>query len=218
MPTLSAFLSWLDPFAQRGAVGLGVLLVIAVLLFSDWRLTIAAFALLKGVSGILLTRLLPPEWALLQWITGGLMGLMWFLAARRVDTVRRRQLHIPWWRPVWRLEMATLMRLALLLLLLVLAFTVRPMAPFPRLPADLARLSTFMALAALLALGLDERPLRWGIGLGLWLVAGQFVIHALQVDADTVGLLASLDILLGFAISYLMIVDGARTWPHPEDA
>ena len=199
-------------------MGLGVLLVIAVLLFSDWRLTIAAFALLKGVSGILLTRLLPPEWALLQWITGGLMGLMWFLAARRVDTVRRRQLHIPWWRPVWRLEMATLMRLALLLLLLVLAFTVRPMAPFPRLPADLARLSTFMALAALLALGLDERPLRWGIGLGLWLVAGQFVIHALQVDADTVGLLASLDILLGFAISYLMIVDGARTWPHPEDA
>lgn len=199
-------------------MGLGVLLVIAVLLFSDWRLTIAAFALLKVVSGILLTRLLPPEWALLQWITGGLMGLMWFLAARRVDTVRRRQLHIPWWRPVWRLEMATLMRLALLLLLLVLAFTVRPMAPFPKLPADLARLSTFMALAALLALGLDERPLRWGIGLGLWLVAGQFVIHALQVDADTVGLLASLDILLGFAISYLMIVDGARTWPHPEDA
>ncbi|NOZ49195.1 MAG: hypothetical protein GXP37_03990 [Chloroflexi bacterium] len=217
MSPLSEFLTLIQPLAQQGAVGLSVLLILALLVFSDWRLAIAAFALLKVLAGILLTRLLPPEWALLQWVSGGLVGIMWFLSARRVDSVRRRQLAIPWWRPQWRLDMDTLMRLALMLLILTVVYTQRPLIPLPNLPADLARLSTFLALAGLLGLGLGEQPLRWGLSLSLWILAASFAINALQVDVDTVGLLASLDILLGFAISYLMVVDGARTWPHPED-
>ncbi len=218
MPSLPDFLNLVEPLAQRSAVGLSVLFILVVLVFSDWRLIIAGFALLKVLAGILLTRLLPPEWALLQWLSGGIMGVMWFLSARRVDTIRRRQLGIPWWRPQWRLDMSTLMRMSLMLLLLIVAYTIRPLFPFPNLPSDLGRLSTFLALAALLGLGLGEQPLRWGVSLAMWLLAGHFVIFALQVNEDTVGLLASLDILLGFAISYLIIVDGARTWPHAEEA
>jgi hypothetical protein len=52
----------------------------------------------------------------------------------------------------------------------------------------------------------------------MWVLAANFAIHALQVDANTVGLLAGLEILLGFAISYLIVVDGARFWRNPEDA
>ncbi|NOZ70971.1 MAG: hypothetical protein GXP38_03495 [Chloroflexi bacterium] len=217
MPTLPEFLTLIQPFAQQSAVGLSLFLIVIVLVVSDWRLAVGAYALLKVLGGILLTRLLPPEWALLQWVSGGLVGIMWFLSARRVDTIRRRQLGIPWWKPEWRLNTATLMRLALLLLLLTVAYTQRPLIPFPKLPADLARLATFLTLASLLGLGFGDRPLRWGLSLSLWILAASFVILALEVDVATVGLLASLDILLGFAISYLIVVDGARFWPHPED-
>jgi hypothetical protein len=142
---------------------------------------------------------------------------MWFLSLRRVDNVQRRQIKKNWWRPVWQPNTATLMRLALLLLLLTIAYTQRPFLPFPKLPADLARLATFLAFASLLGLGFGDRPLRWGLSLSIWILAASFVIFALEVDVATVGLLASLEILLGFAISYLIVVDGARSWPHTEE-
>lgn len=218
MPTLPEFLAFAQPLAQQSAIGLGVLLIAAMLVVSDWRLALLAYAGLKLLAGVLLTQLLPPEWALLQWVVGGLVGIMWFLSNRRVDSIKKRQLGRPWWRPDWKLNPSTFMRLALLLLLVAAAYGTRPALALPKLPADLARFATFSALAGLLGLGLGDRPLRWGLSLSMWLLAANFAIHALQVDADTVGLLASIEILLGFAISYLIVVDGARFWPEPEDA
>ncbi|HEY53084.1 MAG TPA: hypothetical protein G4N94_06470 [Caldilineae bacterium] len=217
MPTLDQFLDFASPLAQQSAIGLSILFAAAMLVASDWRIAVAAYALLKVLAGILLVQLMPPEWALMQWVVGGLVGVMWFLSARRVESVRRRQEGIPWWRPSWRLNPSTLMRLALLLLLILVVYIVRPQIPFPKLPADLARFATFLALAGLVGLGLGDRPMRWGLSLSLWILAADFVVLALQVDAATVGLLASLEILLGFAISYLIVVDGARFWPHPEE-
>ncbi len=217
MPTLHALLT----FAQRfhtSFIFLGVLLVAAMLIFSDWRLALAAFAGVKVLAGLLFLELMPPEWALQQWVTGGLVGIMWFLAARRVDWVRRKQLGIPWWQPEWRLNPSTLMRLAFVLLLLITIYTSRPYVPIPKLPADLARYATFLALAGLVALGLGDRPMRWGFGLSLWLLASSFGVHALQTQVDFVGLLAGFELLLGFAIAYFIIVDGARSWPRWEEA
>ena len=218
MPTLDEFLRLAQPLAHQGSLALSALLVAAMLIFSDWRLVLLAFAGVEVLAGVLLIELLPPEWALLQWIVGGLMGVMWYLAARRVDTVRRRQMGVPWWRPDWRFNPSTYMRMALIILLLALLVLWRPTPTLPKLPADLARFAAFLALDGLLGLGLGDRPLRWGVSLALWILAVSFPIHALQVDAATVGLLGSLQILLGFAISYLIIVDGARFWIDPEDA
>ncbi len=217
VPTLSDFLEITRPFAQQSAIGISILLSMVMLAASDWRLTLTAFALLKVLAGILLIQLLPPEWALLQWVVGGLVGVMWFLSARRVDSVKRQQLGIPWWKPSWRLNPSTLLRLALLLFLLVVIYSQRPSFPLPKLPADLARYATFLAMAGLIGLGLGDRPLRWGLSILLWVLAASFAIHALQVDVTTVGLLASLELLLGFAIAYLIVVDGARFWPNPEE-
>lgn len=217
-PTLDAFLARVTPLAQQGAVGLSLLLVAAMLVFSDWRFALAAFALLHVLVGILLTRLLPPEWALMPWIVGGLVGVMWFLSARRVESIQRKQEKRPWWLPHWRLNASTLMRLALVLLLLVVVYSQRPVVNLPGLDPDLAQLATFLALAGLLGLGLGDRPMRWGFGLSLWVLTAQFAIPALRTDVYAVALLAGLELLLGFAISYLIVVDGARFWPHPEDA
>lgn len=218
MPTLNQFLEFTQKLDSAALVVPGVLLVAAMLVFSDWRLALAAFAGVKVLAGIQLLQLMPPEWALQQWITGGLVSVMWFMAANQVDRVRRRQTGVPWWRPEWRINPSTWLRLSFVLLLLVAVYRMRPYAPVPKLPADLARYATFLALSGLVALGLGDRPMRWGFGLSLWLLAASFAIHALQVTAETVGLLAGAELLLGFAISYLIVVDGARFWPRPEDA
>ncbi len=218
MPPLDQFLEFAVPLAQQSAIGLSILFVAAMLVASDWRIALAAYALLKVLAGLLLVQLMPPEWALMQWVVGGFVGVMWFLSARRVDSVRRRQEGIPWWRPTWRLNPSTLMRLALLLFLILIVYIIRPQISFPKLPADLARFATFLALAGLVGLGLGDRPIRWGLSLSMWILAASFAIFALQVDVGTVGLLASLEMLLGFAISYLIVVDGARFWPHQEEA
>ncbi|HEY80409.1 MAG TPA: hypothetical protein EYP25_01930 [Anaerolineae bacterium] len=218
MPTLDQFLTLTQRLNNPALIASSVLLVAAMLVFSDWRWALFAFAGVKVLAGVLFLQLMPPEWALQQWVAGGLVGIMWFLAARRVDVVRRRQLGVPWWKPEWRLNPSSLMRLAFTLLLLVLVYTVRPYIPFPKLPADLARYATFLALAGLVALGLGDRPMRWGFGLSLWLLAASFSIHALQTNVDTVGMMAGVELILGFAISYFIVVDGARFWPRPEDA
>lgn len=217
-PTLDTFLARVTPLAQEGAVGLSLLLVAAMMVFSDWRFALAAFALLHVLVGILLTRLLPPEWALMPWVVGGLVGVMWFLSARRVESVQRKQEKRPWWLPRWRLNASTLMRLALVLLLLVVVYSQRPVVNLPGLDPDLAQLATFLALAGLMGLGLGDRPMRWGFGLSLWVLTAQFAVPALRTDVYAVALLAGLELLLGFAISYLIVVDGARFWPQPEDA
>ncbi len=218
MPTLDQFLSFTQRLNNPALILPSILFVAAMLIFSDWRWALAAFAGTKVLAGILLLQLMPPEWALQQWVTGGLMAIMWFMAARRVDIVRRKQTNVPWWKPEWRYNPSTWMRLAFVLLLLVSVYITRPYLPVPKLPADLARYATFLALAGLVAMGFGDRPLRWGFGLSLWLLAASFALHALQVTVDTVGLMAGMELLLGFAISYFIIVDGARSWPHPEEA
>jgi hypothetical protein len=218
MPTLDQFLAFTKGLNNEALIVPSVVLVAAMLVFNDWRWALAAFALVKVLAGMLLLQLMPPEWALQQWITGGLVAIMWFLSARKVDDVRRKQSGLPWWKPQWHLNPSTLLRLSFVLLLLVAVYFTRPFLPVPKLPADLARYATFLALAGLTALGLGDRPMRWGFGLTLWLLAATFAIHALQVSVDVVGLLAGMELLLGFAISYLIVVDGARFWPRPEEA
>ncbi len=218
MPSLDQFLAYARHLDNAALIIPSVLLVAAMLVFSDWRWPLAAFAGVKVMAGVLLLQLMPPEWALQQWITGGLVAIMWFLAARRVDVVRRRQTGVRWWQPEWHFNPSTWLRLSFVILLLVAIHAMRPYPPLPKLPADLARYATFLALAGLVALGLGDRPMRWGFGLSLWLLAASFAIHALQVNADTVGLMAGAELLLGFAISYLIVVDGARFWPRPEEA
>lgn len=217
MPELNDFLQFIRPLSQQTILGLSFILVAAILVLSDWRLTVAAFAGLHVLAGaFLLTTGLPREWGLLQWIVGGLVGVMWFLSARRVDTVQRRQRGTPWWQPQWRLNASTLLRLALVLLLVVVTYVIRPVLPYPNLDLPHARFATLLALAGLLGLGLGDRPLRWGLCLGTWVLSASFALQHLRVDVGTVGLLAGLEILLGFAISYLIVVDGARFWPTSE--
>jgi len=218
MPTLDQLLELSQRLNNIALIAPSMVLVAAMLVFSDWRWALLAFVGVKVLAGILFLQLMPPEWALQQWVTGGLVGIMWFMAARRVDVIRRRQMGIPWWKPEWRLNPSTLLRLSFVTLFLTVVYTRRPYLPFPKLPADLARYATFLALAGLVALGLGDRPMRWGFGLSIWLLAASFGIHALQTNVDMVGMIAGVELLLGFAISYFIIVDGARTWPNPEEA
>ena len=218
MPTLTEFLAYTQRLNDAALIVPSVLFVAAMLVFSDWRWALLGYAGMKVLAGVLLLQWMPPEWALQQWVVGGLVGIMWFMAARRVDLIRRHQMGIPWWKPEWRLNPSTLLRLSFVILLLLTIYTTRPLIPLPKLPAVLARYATFLAAAGLVALGLGDRPMRWGFGLSMWLLAASLAIFALQTQVATVGLMAAAELILGFAISYSIVVDGARFWPNAEEA
>ena len=59
------------------AVGMGAFVAVAA---RDWRLVLGGFMTLSIGSAVLTSTLLPPEWALVRVIVGGLVAIMWYLS------------------------------------------------------------------------------------------------------------------------------------------
>ncbi|MDH7485621.1 MAG: hypothetical protein QHJ81_05015 [Anaerolineae bacterium] len=215
--------------------GVGLCAALMVVL-ADWRLSLLAFAAQSVLLTMLSTRLLPLPWAALRMLVGGLVAVLWFLSARWVRWGRLRQgegetgrprlslsprLLIPlssrlrWRGERWPLlSTVTLQRLLAVGLAGLLFFRLQGRLRLPVLPSDLALASTWLWLMGFLALALSEEPLRAGLGL-LTLSAGfQLFYAALEPAATPVGLLGSLDLLLGLAIAYLMVARGLAGRPH----
>lgn len=209
-------------------VGAGLSAALLVIL-TDWRLSLLAFALQALLLALLNTRLLPQGFALLRMLVGGLVALMWYLSARRVRW-GGRQYPARWWllRPArgerWPLLSASslLRLLAVTLVGLVFSRSLGRIA-LPMLPTDLALLCAWLWLMGLLALALSDEPLRAGFGLLTLLAGFQLFYGALEQSAASVGLLYGLDLCLGLAVSYLIVARGVAGRPElaqqlPEQA
>lgn len=183
----------------------------------DWRLAIAAFMGLYLSLALLATTLLPPEWALLLVIVGGLVAIIWYLSAQRAGWGGS---FLPFQgragvkaRP---LSSTTLFRVLLGLLLAVVLLVIRPNLPLPPLPADIRLVVTWLAVFAILGLALGEEALQVGIALLMWMGAIQLTLGALRQDAWLIWLLSTATLLLGLATAYLMIARGPAATLPPE--
>ena len=223
--------------------GVGLCAALMVV-WADWRLSLLAFAAQSVLLTMLSTRLLPVPWAALRMLVGGLVAVLWFLSARwvRWGHLRRGEgatsrggdgekgrpqlswsprllvplsLRLRWRGERWPLlSTVTLQRLLAVGLAGLLFFRLQGRLRLPVLPPDLALASTWLWLMGFLALGLSDEPLRAGLGL-LTLSAGfQLFYAALEPAATPIGLLGSLDLLLGLAIAYLMVARGLAGQPH----
>jgi len=224
-------------------VGMGLCAALIVIL-ADWRLSLLAFAVQAVLLTALSTRLLPFPWAALRMLVGGLVAVLWFISARWVrwghlrrgegetgrggDGERGRPrlslspcLLVPlsprlrWRGERWPLlSTVTLLRLLAVGLAGLVFFRLQGRLRLPVLPSDLALASSWLWLMGFLALALSDEPLRAGLGL-LTLSAGfQLFYVALEPSATAIGLLGSLDLLLGLAIAYLMVARGVAGRPR----
>ena len=184
----------------------------------DWRFGLSALLAQYILVGVLHLRMLPFELALVRVLAGALVCPMLYWAARWVESERARKAQIerqqlaeqgevplpPLSWPV-RPTNGVFVLLAVLLLFVVL-YSVSSSFPLPFIDADIAPACVWLVLIGLFILVLTSEPLPAGMGL-LTMVSGFGLFFDVMAPGLVgVGVLSTLDLVMGLSISYLAIV------------
>ncbi len=204
-----------DLFRQLSIlVGLPAVLIAAVasaaiVVARDWRVVLFAYAVLSVMLALLLSQVIPTEWALLQVIVGGLIAVMLFLAARQLRW--HPASGVPW-QDRWP-QMVSLgsFRVLAVALTAVAFLALRDEVVLPVVDALFRDVIFWLALIGLLGLALHEEPLHAGLSLLMVLAGCELLLFSLMQQRLLIGLLEGGRLLLGLAISYLMAARGLET-------
>lgn len=216
LPTLTELVARLEPISGYPAVAAAVIASALMLIVADWRFFLFLLEVLYVALTLISTRLLPPEWALLNLVIGGLVGIMWYLSARQVR----------WGRP-WPLSWASLpdapprttarwpaltttmpFRIVVVVLIALIFLLSNVYVPLPGLLPQVSFLCLWLTVMGIFILALEGEQLKAGVGLLLWLCAVQLFYTSLTRDARMLGILGALQLLVGLACAYLAIVQG----------
>lgn len=192
--------------------GVGAVLIVV---FRDWRLVLFGYALLTLMLTLLFAQIVPAEWALLQAIVGGLIAVMMFLSASQLRGSWHKGLS---WEARWP-QVASLSSFrALAAALVAVAFlTVRDSVVLPKVEPLLRDAILWLTMIGILGLALHDEPLHAGLSLLTVMGGAQLLLFSLVQRRMLVGLADAGQLLLGLAISYLMLSRGlAATEPAPE--
>lgn len=179
----------------------------------DWRLSLFGYAVVTLMLALLLSQVIPTDWALMQAIAGGLIAVILFLSARQLRwTPRSGQ---PWemrWPITASLTSFRLLAVALAGVALLVA---RGRVQVPGLDPLFQDALLWLVMMSLLGLGLHEEPLHAGLCLLVFLGAAELLIFSLFQRRMLVGLWLGGQVLLGLAIAYLTLARGLAAFP-PE--
>ncbi|PKO22494.1 MAG: hypothetical protein CVU38_09120 [Chloroflexi bacterium HGW-Chloroflexi-1] len=193
-----------------------------IVIARDWRLVLLAYALLSVMLALLLSQVIPTEWASLQVIVGGLIAVMLFLSARQLRWASRggsgrgmqlllRPGHEARWPQVASLSSFRLLAVALTA---VAYLALRDDVRLPVVQPLLRDTIFWLGLVGLLGLALHEEPLHAGLALLTFLGGFQLLLFSLTQQRMLVGITGGGQLLLGLAISYLVLSRGlAETQP-----
>jgi len=199
---------------------LGLLITASVIaIVREWRFALWALLIQYILVGLLHLRLLAPELALIRVLSGVLVCPMLYWAARWVESERihkaeleRRERaakegEVPLPPLPWPIQPTNWgFRLLSILLLSLVLYSVYRRFPLPNIAADIAPSCLWLAMIGLFVLILTPEPLPAGMGL-LTLVAGFGLYYdTLSPGLAGVGLMATIDLVMGLAISYLITV------------
>src|SRR5690606_15338505 len=170
----------------------------ATIVVWDWRVTLAGlFVVQAGVAAAAVQHgAIPGEWAGVMVAVIGLACLILLLSTQHMTqtsslyqsgTWGLRGLMLLLFFGVWRLSGIEL--------------------PIPEIHADLAALFFWVALCALLMMGLGENPLMVTTALLLWTIPAQVVVGALVGNPTFVAFIGILQLGLALAGSYLILVE-----------
>ncbi len=229
LPPLARLAAALDVMAGLPAIVLAVVAAGLLITVADWRLFILILQLFYIALALASLRMLPPEWAILRMMVGGFIGIMWFLSARQITherlQARRKQasgtapIRAPGGRaaPVWPvLATTTTFRGVVVAMIGIALFMRSAKITLPGLSPEADFLCLWLAIMGLLALALDEEPLKAGSGLLMWLAAVQIFYGNLTHDAGLIGVIGALELLVGLACAYLMVARAAPVSSAPE--
>jgi len=242
MPTLPEILGKLQFISYETAL-LGLLLTAGIILIArDWRLLIMALLTQYIIVGLMLSRLVQPDIAVLTVLIGAFVCPILFLSARQVTvspvsvaTSLPTHTHASppnklahWWRtsPLSTLLLGTVrrrpiaatgmvFRIFLALLLLLIAVAVGRSVPLPPLAPTIVTAIYWLVLAGLGVLVLTEDPMKAGHGLFTLFTGFSLYYVSRESSLLLTGMWGSVNLLLALAVGYLTVVRGTRV---EEDA
>lgn len=209
---VTANMSLADFFRQLSIlIGLPAVLVAGVgaamiVIARDWRLAIFCYSLVTVMLALLLSQIIPTEWALQQAIVGGIVAVMLYLSARQL----RGSGQAPQaWDARWPLMASlTSFRLLAVGLVAVTFLALREQIPLPLLDALFRDALVWLVLVSLVGLALHEEPLHAGLCLLTFLGAVELLLFTLTQRRMVVGLWQAMQVLVGLAVAYLVLARG----------
>lgn len=200
------------------------LTALIIVLTADWRLSLAALLIQYVLAGLVLTRFIQPEIAVVKILVGVLVVPILYLGTRHTPDMRNSQeaegenggsLGSPlgWGAGPMGLVLRLLAVLLVVLALIRLFGTYR----LPLVSIDIAFAALWMGSMGIIGFVLAGGPLRVAPAL-LTILAGFDLVYAtIEPSLAIVGFLGALTLLTALAFSYLVAVQTLGTSPQDSD-
>jgi len=209
MPTLPEILNQAQFITQEVAL-LGLFLTAGTILVGrDWRLLILALLAQYILVGLVLSRLVRPDIAVLKVMIGAFICPILFLSARQVSinptlisllSKERRRIRPP---------TGFVFRLMAALLIVLITLTLSETFTLPGTSSNITIAVYWLILTGLFTLTLTQEPLKMGHGLLTILVGFDLFYTTLERSLLITGLWGSINLLIALALSYLIVARGA---------
>jgi hypothetical protein len=189
------------PAALLAAAG-----AVLILVPRDWRLVLIGYILVCMMVTVLLVKLVPVEWALLQTLAGALVAVMLYLSARQLGGRKSfgfdREARWP--------QVASLLGFRVIVVVLAaVAFSIlRQSVELPRVDTLYRDVLLWLTMMGVVGLALYEEPLHAGLSLLAMLAGFELLLFTLIQERIWIGLLLGGQLLLGLAIAYLVVSRG----------
>ncbi len=224
MPSLADILASLPVITVSTAVAGMFITASLMILLHEWPPALLALVIQYLLFGWLLTTLIPLPLALIKALIGAIACIILYWSARRIgesptspfepveldETARRRQsaARQKAIRMATGFSMRLPFRVAALSLAVVATWGLATRYPLPGLTPALGLACSWLAIAALVLLGLTESPLRIGMGLLTWLMAFEMFYVTWEGSLTIAGFLGIATLLVALGAGYLTSVRG----------
>jgi hypothetical protein len=209
MPTLPEILQQLQFISQETAL-LGLFLTAGLILVGrDWRLLILALLAQYILAGLILSRLVRPDIAILKVMIGAFICPILFLSARQVSFNPSLVSLLSKERRRSTSATGFVFRLLASLLMVLITVTLSETFTLPDISLSLTVAVYWLILAGLTTLVLTEDPMKAGHGLLTILVGFDLLYTTLERSLLITGLWGTVNLLIALAMSYLIVAKGA---------
>ena len=199
LPDVLAKLSFLS--TAPAIVGL-IVTASLIVIIRDWRFSLAALSAQYVLAGLLLTRLIQPQVAVIKVLIGSLVCVVLYLTARLVsESSEALSLERGEAAKVLLPDFAFRFLATLFVGLAIYSLSTR--YPLPELPLDVNFACYWLVSLGLLVLILREEPLKAGMGLLTLITGFELLFSVLERSLSVVGFLGIANLLIALAIAYL---------------
>jgi hypothetical protein len=197
MPTLPDVLAQLSFLTTTPAIVGLVITASLIVVIRDWRFSLTALSVQYVLVGLLLTRLIRPQVAVIKVLIGALVCVILYLTARLVDARGKDSVRAGTSLPDFAFRLLAALSVGLAV------YSLSRRYPLPEVPPDIGFACYWLASLGLLVLMLAEEPLKTGMGLLTLITGFELFYSVLERSLSVAGFLGIGNFLIALSLAYL---------------